>query len=208
MIDLILPDARLGFAQPLIQMHQDRKLVFVDQLGWRLPVRGSWLEVDEFDNELAVYLMARSPDGSHQGSLRLLPTVSRNMLGSLFHKLCVQKPPEREDCWEISRLVTRPLGAPGMSVLKVHRLLALALIEFAQLNAISAYTLVIDADRVPLVLSLGWKVRPLGLPTCLEGKTLQALQICIEASSLARMRAKYRADGPVLRVSPLGRKAA
>ncbi len=51
MIDLVLPEARIVFAASLMQMHQDRKRVFVDRLGWDLPARGSWIEVDEFHNE-------------------------------------------------------------------------------------------------------------------------------------------------------------
>jgi acyl-homoserine lactone synthase len=209
MIDLILPEARLGFAQPLMQMHHDRKRVFVDHLGWTLPTRGSWLEVDEFDNDYAVYLLARSArDGSHQGSLRLLPSTRPHMLSELFGELCSGPPPAHQGCWEISRLVTNPSGATGTSVLRVHRLLALALLEFAGCNGISSYTLVIEASRVPALLSIGWSVAPLGLPASVGGELVQALEIRVRPGSLEAARSRFRIPGPVLRTPATERIAA
>lgn len=209
MIDLVLPEARLGFAGALMQMHHDRKRVFVDQLGWRLPVRGSWLEVDEFDNEFAVYLLARSAeDGSHQASLRLLPTTRPHMLADLFSALCEGPPPVGDGCWEISRLVTRPAVAVGTALLRVHRLLALALLEFAACNEVTAYSLVIEANRVPALLAIGWPVIPLGLPMSIDGQELQALQINVRPDTLTRLRARLRVDAPVLRMPAQGGRVA
>jgi N-acyl-L-homoserine lactone synthetase len=200
MIDLVLPETRFGFASALMEMHRDRKHVFVDRLGWRLPAMGSWLEIDEFDNEYAVYLLARSPEGRHQGSVRLLPSSRPHMLGSLFNHLCPEGVPGGDDCWEISRLVTNPEGAAGTSLLKVHRMLALALVEFATLNNISRYTLVAEAHRVPALLSIGWQVVPLGLPSRCGSEELQALQIDVTAETLADLRGRLGFSTPVLRV--------
>ncbi|HET7575614.1 MAG TPA: hypothetical protein VFK19_03490 [Sphingomicrobium sp.] len=70
-----------------------------------------------------------------------------------------------DDCREISRLVVRPSEVAGTPVVKVHRLLALALIEFALLNSIRRYTLVSEPHRVPALLSIGWPVTLLGRPS-------------------------------------------
>jgi N-acyl-L-homoserine lactone synthetase len=199
MIDLVRPDARYRFAAALMEMHSDRKQVFVDRLGWSLPARGSWLEVDQFDNDFAVYLLALD-GGRHQGSVRLLPTNGPNMLESLFSGLCPAGAPAGEDIWEISRLVTSPRDASGTSVLRLHRLLALALIEFAQLNGILRYNLVAEARRVPALLAIGWDVMPLGLPAVCEGEELQALQVRIDDDTLERVRARVRVWHPVLQV--------
>ncbi|MDT9598966.1 acyl-homoserine-lactone synthase [Sphingosinicella rhizophila] len=208
MIDLVLPEARFGFAGALMQMHHDRKQVFVDRFGWRLPARGSWLEVDEFDNDFAVYLLARSDDGRHQGSVRLLPSTQPHMLQTLFANLCRDGAPIGEDVWEISRLVTNPTDAQGTTMLRVHRMLALALLEFATGNGITRYTLVAEASRVPALLSVGWSVVPLGLPTLCEGEQLQALQIDVEPGSLMAMRRRLRIEKPVLRIVQPKRQAA
>ena len=84
--------------------------------------------------------------------------------------------------------------------MKVHRLLALGLIEFALLNGINAYNLVAEARRVPALLSMGWTVHPLGLPTSFEGEELQALQVRIEEDTLDRVRRRVRVWHPVLQM--------
>lgn len=209
MIDLVLPESRYAYAAALMQMHHDRKRVFVDKLGWSLPSPLSWLEVDDFDNDLAVYLLVRSPDGTrHEASVRLLPTTSRHMLGSIFRELCAGPVPAAEDCWEISRLVTSPPQVPGSSVLKAHRLLALGLIEFALLNSIRRYTLVTEPHRVAALLSIGWRVVPLGLPTQCMGQELQALQIEVTESTFAQLSARLGIDGGVLQSLYPNRQAA
>ena len=209
MIDLVLPESRLAYAAVLMQMHHDRKLVFVDTLGWNLPSPRSWLEVDDFDNEHSVYLLARSPDtGRHGGSVRLLPTTQRHMLGSLFSELCAGEIPVGDDCWEISRLVTTPPEVAGTSVLKIYRLMALGLVEFAVLNSIRRYTLVTEPHRVPALLSVGWSVKPLGLPRLCMGQQLQALQISVGEDTLLKLRSKLRISTSVLQSAPLDRRAA
>jgi N-acyl-L-homoserine lactone synthetase len=130
------------------------------------------------------------------------------MLDTLFNHLCPDGVPDGDDCWEISRLVTSPPDAPGTAVLRVHRLLALALVEFAHANAIRRYTLVAEAHRVPALLSVGWPVIPLGLPTLVEGEQLQALQIELTPGTLEDMRRRMRIDQPVLRVMETPRRAA
>jgi N-acyl-L-homoserine lactone synthetase len=190
MIDMISPDKRWRFAAPLMQMHRDRKLVFVDGLGWRLSAPGSWLEVDEYDNDQAVYLMARDEEnGDHLGSVRLLPTTGPHLLEGVFGSLCPDGCPRSDDVWEISRLVTSPLtGQPGTRLLRVHRMLSLALVEFALMHGIRHYVLVAESQRVPALLSIGWKVQPLSLPTRYEDQMLEVLRIDVTEEVGVRLR--------------------
>lgn len=209
MIEIVLPNARFAHAATLIQMHHDRKRVFIDRLNWDLPHSQSWLEVDDFDNEHAVYLVARSPvSGHHDGSVRLLPTSTRHMLGSIFSHLCESDVPVSQSCWEISRFVTSPPEIAGTSVVKVHRLLALALLEFAKLNGILHYTLVTESRRLPALLSIGWKVEPLGLPAICAGQELQALQITTDEQVASELRKKLGIRGALLGIESRGRVAA
>jgi N-acyl-L-homoserine lactone synthetase len=180
MIDVILPENRFAFAQALLEMHHDRKRVFVDRLGWDLPSRQSWLEVDQFDSAYAVYLISRElGTGRHQGSVRLLPSTQPHVLASLFPALCTE-------------------GVP----------IALALVEFALLNQTRSYSLVIEADRVPALLSVGWDVLPLGLPMSSKDRPLQALQILIAEGTLAAMRCRLGFERPVLRSPAADLRAA
>ncbi len=195
MIDVIDAASRWRFTQPLMEMYHHRKRVFVDQLRWNLPAAGSWLEVDEFDNDWAVYLMARSPaDGSHLGSLRLLPTNQPHLLTEVFGDLCPDGPPRGPDCWEISRLVTNPFSVRGGTCVRVHRMLASALLDFAKLNGVTRYTLVIEFSRLPALLAVGWPVTPISMPTIMNGETVQALQIDIDARTVEALRRRGESD--------------
>jgi acyl homoserine lactone synthase/acyl-homoserine lactone synthase len=96
----------------------------------------------------------------------------------------------------------------GAAAVRVHRLLALALVEFAELNGIARYNLVAEARRVPALLSMGWDVDPLGLPMLFKGEELQALQIRLEPDTLSRMRRRVRIWGNVLQIREDKRWAA
>jgi N-acyl-L-homoserine lactone synthetase len=80
--------------------------------------------------------------------------------------------------------------------------------EFATLNHIRRYTLVTEPHRVPALLSVGWSVRPLGLPARHLGQDLQALEIVITSETMAVMREKFRMSAPILRTKALARCAA
>jgi len=199
MIDLILPGERTSYAGPLMQMYHDRKRVFVDELGWQLQSPGSWLELDDYDNEAAVYLMARDGEtGDRRGSVRLLPTTGPHLMSGVFPDLCVDGLIRSPSCWEISRLVASVDGKTGTRLLRVHRLLALALVEFALLNDIDRYVLVAESQRVPALLSMGWQVTPLSLPTPCDGQMIEALCIHVGPDTLDAMRARLGRDADVL----------
>jgi N-acyl-L-homoserine lactone synthetase len=194
-IKVVHPVERWAFSKPLMEMHHHRKQVFVDRLRWQLASPGSWLEIDEFDNEYAVYVMAvGAQDGRHLGSVRLLPTTRPHMLSSIFADLCPEGAPAGEDVWEISRLVAAP-EARGTSLLRVYRQLAEALIDFARQNGIARYTLVTEAHRVSALLAVGWTVNPLSLPTERDGEMIEALEIVVDEESLHRVRERGRWSG-------------
>ena len=189
-IRIVQPADRLACCRALLEMHFHRKRVFIDTLGWRIGPRESWLEVDQFDDEYAVYIIAVGEDERHLGSVRLLPTTRPHMLNTVFADLCPQPAPSGPNVWEISRFLATPEGSSGVNILKVHRLLALALVEFAEANGISRYTLVAESRRMPALLSVGWSVLPLCLPTPLEGELVEAAEIVLDEVSASRVRAR------------------
>ena len=184
--------------EALRNMFEARKRVFVDALGWQLRAPGSWLEVDEFDTEHAVYLIATGQSGGHEASLRLLPTERPHMMSEIFPNLCPGGVERSARTWEISRLVTSPDLPRGTSVFAMHRRLAVALLEFALLNDIERYVLVAEPRRVPALLSVGWDVDPLSFPVDYEGAQIQALSIHVRENTLAEMRARFGMHGAVL----------
>lgn len=198
-IKLVDATARLRFSRHLVEMHQDRKRVFVDQLGWKLCAPGSWLEVDQFDTEYTVYLIACSAeDERHLASVRLNPTTRPHMLNTIFTDLCNDGPIVADDAWESSRFTIAPIGMRGSEVMRLSQYLALAHTEFALLNGIRRYTMIGEVHRVATVVAMGWRVRPLCLPKACEGSKVQALEVTIDEETLAKMRRRFGIDRPVL----------
>ena len=191
----VISGAGRACAAPLVeQMHRDRKRVFVDRLGWRVPVEGD-LEIDQFDGEAAVYLIAAGEDGVHAGSVRLLPTTGPHLLADVFPHLCERGVPRGPDIWEITRLFTAPDHPDPRSV---RRELVLGMVEFAVLNDIRRFTCLTHVPYLSSVLAVGWDCEPLGLPQDDGGVMLGAVVIDITAQTLAMLRERRGICGSVL----------
>lgn len=208
-IKVVDAGARLTCSRHLVEMHHDRKRVFVDQLGWQLCAPGSWLEIDQFDTEYTVYLIAcAAGDERHLASVRLNPTTRPHMLNTIFTQLCDGGPVVADDVWESSRFTIAPLGMRGTEVMRLSQYLALAHVEFARLNGIRRYTMIGEVHRVATVVSMGWRVRPLCLPKDCGGARVQALEVSIDEDTLPMMRERFRVREPVLAWSDPQRAAA
>jgi acyl-homoserine lactone synthase len=174
-------------------MHRDRKRVFVDRLGWRVPVLRQEFEVDEFDDEHATYLVVAGRDAPdrHLGSVRLLTSTRPHILGDIFPELCAGEIPRGPEVMEITRLCIAP-GADGVRTgMTIRRRLAIGLTEFALLHDIRTYTLVCALPHLPQVLAAGWNVSPLGLPAAIEGQMLCAARIDITPATLPVLRGTH-----------------
>ena len=175
--------------EPLLRaMFEARKQVFVDLLKWDVPVLDGRYEIDQFDNEHAVYLIVADASGDHLGSARLLPTMRPHILDSLFPGLCAGEPPRSPDCFEITRFC---LGRNqnARERLETRNRLVSALAQYALENGISVYTGVAELCWLQQILAFGWRCRPLGLPQAIGGRTLGALRIDIDAETPALLAA-------------------
>jgi len=201
MIRVIDKSNRTESQDALSAMHADRKAVFVDRLKWNVPVVDGRYEIDEFDNEHAVYLIATHPDtGEHLGSVRLLPTTRRHLVGDIFSMLIEGEVPRGDDVWEITRLCTSPALADWEAHNRVREQLATALIEYALTMGITRYTMMTHTAYLSQLLATGWDVEPLGLPKEVGGQQLGALQVNVHASTLQLFRRKFAISESVLRL--------
>jgi len=91
--------------RPLLRdsMFRDRADQFKTRLNWQVKVDQDGFEKDEYDALDPLYVIWESPQGLHQGSLRLLPTTGRTMIEDHFsHLLDAQMIPSSK-LWECSR---------------------------------------------------------------------------------------------------------
>ena len=159
MIQLIEAADRPAFESQLAQMYRERKRVFVDRLGWEVPVVAGEFEIDQFDTDRAVYVLALDPGGAQLGSARLLPSTGPTLLSEVFPHLCERGVPTGDDIWEITRMCT----APGIADAKlVRQKLMVGMVEFALLNGVRRFTLVSHIPYLSALLAIGWDCEPLG----------------------------------------------
>ena len=164
--------------EALRAMFEARKRVFVDLLKWDVPVLDGRFEIDQFDDEHAVYLVVRGEQGEHVGSARLLETMRPHILDTLFADLCAGPVPRGPTIREITRFCLDPrLTAPGR--LAVRNRLVSALVDHALARGITSYTGIAEIGWLQQILAFGWRCRPLGLPAAGRGRTLGALSIAI-----------------------------
>jgi N-acyl-L-homoserine lactone synthetase len=196
MVLVVTAADRSRHAARLAQMHHQRKRVFVDRLGWELPVTEGELEIDQFDGEGAVYLLSLDDAGGVTGSLRLLPTKGAHLLGDLFPYLCEGRVPRGEGIWEVSRFCTDPdLADPRLA----RKQLLVALVEFALLYSIARLTCVTHMVGLQQLIGIGWDAKPLGLPQPDGRSSIGALAIDITPETLKLLRGQAGFTGPVLR---------
>ena len=188
-------------------MLRDRKRVFVDMLGWDVPVVHDRYEIDQFDSETATYLVATDEDGAHHGSIRLLPTIDDHILGSIFPELCDAAVPRSATIQEISRGCVSPaLRAPERRL--VRNALTTAAVEYALGHGIEAYTCIADAGWLGQIPALGWDCSRLGRPMRIGRAMTGALRVDIRADTLHKLRAAGTYEAAALVFMDDGRRAA
>jgi acyl-homoserine lactone synthase len=169
-------------------MFEARKRVFVDLLGWDVPVLAGRYEVDQFDDVHCAYLVLADRDGGHFASARLLPTERPHILDSLYPHLCDGPPPRGSDIFEITRFcLERNLSSPDRR--RARDTLIFCLVDHAVENHIRAYTAIAEASWLDQIRNFGWRTRLLG-QEARDGMTrLGALEILIDADTPSRLHA-------------------
>ena len=110
-------------ADPALQRYfQLRRQVFVEQLGWDVPVCEIG-EIDQYDRQDTFYIVAER-DGECVGGLRLNPTTSKFMyrgkeysymirdaklglLPSISTDIMTDEAPQRRTTWEMTRVISQ-----------------------------------------------------------------------------------------------------
>lgn len=177
----------------LREMFEARKRVFVDLLKWDVPVLEGRYEVDQFDDESAVYLIVPGEAGGHAGSARLLKTIRPHILDTLFPELCAAPVPRGTRTLEITRFCL-DRGQSADQRLETRNRLVSGLVRYALENGVETYTGIAEMGWLQQILAFGWRCRPLGLPRRIDGKMLGALRIDItdETPSLLEANGIYR----------------
>ena len=182
-------DSHLAAAhQPLLQsMFADRKRLFVDLFGWDIPVVDGQYEIDQFDNDHTIYVIAADPDGRHEASIRLFPTARPHMLGTLFPHLCPLGVPADNTTWETTRLCL-PQRHGAARRRELRNALFSAVIDLALSRGIERLTGIIPEPFRRELLAMGWQAEPLGPAVHSAGASIGAFMVHVRPDTPARLR--------------------
>lgn len=131
-------------------MFKDRADQFKTRLGWEVTVDKDGSERDSYDSLNPLYVIWENEDGTHGGSMRLLPTTGPTMVNDYFNHI-------NDGCHIVSPLIwecTRFCLSRGASS-QVAAALMLAGGEIMHNFAIKHYVGVFDARMVRIYRAIG-----------------------------------------------------
>lgn len=198
MIYLVNQENRHLFQIQLRHMWRQRYKAFVEDLGWELSTRNG-LEIDQYDNDGAVYLIASDDGDGVTGSMRLLPTTAPHLMSDLFPELCAKGVPRGTDIWESSRTNIRPDEPDSHHMTRTMGEIMCGMMEFGLLYGVRKITFTANMTLLPSVLKAGWDVEPLGLPRDLDGDLTVACAINVTADGLRNVQRTRSIRGFVMR---------
>jgi N-acyl-L-homoserine lactone synthetase len=199
MIFIVTAENRRLFDSDIHEMHRQRKRVFADQLGWKLPIVGD-MEIDAYDREDTIYLLAKPmPEASVVASVRLLSTERPHLMVDLFRDACSDAPPCGPSIWEVSRFCIAPDVRSRRERIGLVWEIVCGVTETALLFGIEHVTFATNGALLPLVLECGWHARRLG-PTLPDGgDRITAVAASITPDGLRNVRRRFGVPRPVTR---------
>jgi acyl-homoserine lactone synthase len=184
MIHVISASNRHLYEDILEQHFRIRHDIFVDERRWETLRKPDKREIDGYDNEDTIYLLAlegRRVVGGH----RLYPTAKPTMMSEIFpHLADVRGFPSNPLIWEWSRyFVVRDRRDGNLNL----QLMA-AVQEFCLSEGIVQISAIMETWWLPRFHEAGFVVAPLGLPALVEDAWTMAALIDISQDTLWGIR--------------------
>lgn len=157
MIRFIYADKLVSFPKLQHGMFKDRAQQFQSRLKWNVNVNDKGEERDEYDAMNPLYLIWECKDGSHGGSMRLMPTIGRCMLNDHFRHVIGGRRLQHPTIWECTRFCLSKKAEPGNAAA-----LMLAGGEVMRQLGVSSFVGVFDTRMVRVYRSIGASPHVLG----------------------------------------------
>ena len=203
MIHVVTAENRHVYHHALMEMHRQRRTLFIEQMHWRLDAPDG-LEIDKFDAPDVTYLIeSETPRSDVSASVRLLPTDRPHLLGEVFPHLCPNGVPSSASIWEVTRFCPSPDTPKGEARRRALAVMIAGILETGLLFGIERVTFVAGLALARQALSVGWTASPLG-PTVRQGRDrITAIAAEIDVEGLRRVRVKNGLGVlPLTRFSP------
>ena len=198
MIHVISAANRHLYEDILEQHFRIRHDIFVDERQWEPLRKPDKREVDSYDNEDTIYLLAL--EGRRVvGGQRLCPTTKPAMMSELFpHLADVRGFPSDPLIWEWSRyFIVRDRRDGNLDL----QLMA-AVQEFCLTEGIMQISAMIEPWRLPRFHEAGFVVVPLGLPALVDDAWTMAALINISRDTLRTLSKQMGMPSVIQRKGP------
>jgi acyl-homoserine lactone synthase len=108
MIHIVTNANRHLYRAQVWEMFNERRKAFYERCGWRDLMVFDGAEVDDFDDEKAVYLLALDEEERLEGAVRARPTDDRCILADKYPQMIGPDAPPLKgpDVWETTRIFT------------------------------------------------------------------------------------------------------
>ena len=192
MIHIVTSENRHLYGPQLWAMHEQRRVQCVEKNGWVDLVVLDGGEVDDYDDQRAIYLLGFDDQMQLEVGLRLRPTDDRCMLADKFPHLIApgETPKKGADVWEATRLFTtetyRAQKGPGRGA-RVFEVWAAAM-ELALVNNVTRFVGMIDMSLYPGIMNSPIDTRLVGLPRPYEYGVVAGSEIALSHALLERVR--------------------
>ncbi len=192
MLHVVAKDNRALYEREIVEFHRLRKAVFVDELGWTVPVQPGGLEIDQYDDDRAVYGFSFDVNRQLTMGCRYRPTDDRSLLMDVFsHALAPGTPdPSGLTVWELTRGICLESGNARHN----QRRRACQMITPLELTRAAGGTKCIafcEVRLLPGLIGLGWRIKLLGDPIDFGQGTGIAFEIDASDVAIAKMRRDF-----------------
>lgn len=136
--------------------------IYVKQRKWTAIARPVDIEIDAYDTEHAIYLLALDGNTRIVGGTRLVPTLRPHLMSEVFPMLARGKPPRAADIFEWTRFFVIPEVRRRGSPSPVAGVILCGLLEVGLKLQIRQISVVCEAFWPERLRALGWTVTVLG----------------------------------------------
>jgi acyl-homoserine lactone synthase len=187
-IHVVTAENRALYEREMREFHRLRHDIYIGERKWQ-GMRGTdGLEFDDFDTDHAIYFVAIEHDRV-VGGTRLYPTTRPHMLSTVCPELAeVRGIPRGDDVYEWTRLFAIKERREGRYGGGLVGELWSGVLEYALAERINTIQFCFEVWWLPRLQQMGWKVRPLGLPTVINDEWWMAVTFDVTPELLQSIR--------------------
>jgi len=202
-VHVVRRENRRLYTQLLDDYFRIRHDIYVVERQWTELARPDGREIDQFDTDDTVYLLALE-HGAIVAGMRMVPTDSPTLLSEVFPQLALNGPVRRADVYELSRIFVVPKKRGEHNGPRAEAVIQAAAMEYGLSIGLSAFTIVLESWWLPRLLDQGWTARPLGLPADINGLATVAVMVEVKDDAWTEICGRRAVPGAMLVWQGLG----